>query len=376
MKRLCIVVTTDLIVRFFLHQLLRDLGGRYEVTLVVNTSDRELLRDSGIRVEVRPTRIERRIAPLADLAALGNLFALFRRRRFDGVVSLGPKAGLLAALAARIARVPFRCHVFQGEVWATRTGAFRAMLRCLDRLVVRLSSEVLVISRSEREFLAREGVLHPGRGQLIANGSLAGVDLDRFRPDAAWRREAREALEVPQEALLVLFLGRLTRDKGVLDLARAFRAIAAEVPQAYLAFVGPDEEELQQPIWQAAGEHAGRLRRAGLTDVPEHYIAAADVVALPSYREGFGNVLIEAAAAGVPALASRVYGIEDAMVDGETGLTHSPADLEGIAQGLRRLLTDRGLREKLGARGRDRVKREFSSERVVKFWADWLAQRV
>ena len=300
---------------------LRDLGGRYEVTLVVNTSDRELLRDSGIRVEVRPTRIERRIAPLADLAALGNLFALFRRRRFDGVVSLGPKAGLLAALAARIARVPFRCHVFQGEVWATRTGAFRAMLRCLDRLVVRLSSEVLVMSRSEREFL-RARACSTRAGQLIANGWLP-VDLDRFRPDAAWRREAREALEVPQEALLVLFLGRLTRDKGVLDLARAFRAIAAEVPQAYLAFVGPDEEELQQPIWQAAGEHAGRLRRAGLTDVPEHYIAAADVVALP-IREGFGNVLIEAAAAGVPALASRVYGIEDAMVDGETGLTQFP----------------------------------------------------
>lgn len=376
MKRLCIVTTTDLIVKFFLHRLLRELGERYDVTLVVNTSEPDLLQGSGIRAEVRPLRIERGIAPIADVAALARLYALLARGRYDGVLSLAPKAGLLSALAGRLARVSFRCHVFQGEVWATRSGPLRRFLKWIDRLVGRWCTHVLVVSRSERDFLVSEGVLAKDRGQVIAHGSLAGVDLNRFRPDAAWRQQVRDELLIPQDAMLVLFLGRLTRDKGILDLVRAFREIAADVPGAYLACVGPDEEGLQQSLQQCAGEHAGRLRCAGLTAQPERFIAAADVVALPSYREGFGNVLIEAAAAGVPALASRIYGIEDAMLDGETGLMHPPANIQAIAQGLRRLLTDRALRQSLGLRARERARCLFSSDTAIAFWTNWLAGRV
>jgi glycosyltransferase involved in cell wall biosynthesis len=370
--RLCIVTTSDLIVRFFLLDLLRALSERYALTLVVNTRDGALLSRHGIRAELVPLGIERAIAPLADAAGLARLARLFLRRRFEAVVSLAPKAGLLAMAAARIARIPFRCHVFQGEVWASARGARRAVLKALDRLVASLATHVLVISPSERSVLEREGVVPAGRARLIANGSLCGVDLGRFRADPQWRRDARGELGLPAGALVALFLGRITRDKGVLDLAHAFRAVAGAIPQAYLVYVGPDEQGLEPALREAAGEHGARLRIRGLTEAPERYIAAADLLALPSYREGFGNVLIEAAAAGVPALASRIYGIEDALRDGETGLLHPPGDVAAIAAGLRRLLEDAALRARLGRQARERAAREFASSDTIAFWLGFL----
>jgi glycosyltransferase involved in cell wall biosynthesis len=224
--------------------------------------------------------------------------------------------------------------------------------------------------------LEREGVLAPVQATLIANGSLCGVDLERFRADPGWRREVRAALDVPENARVTLFLGRVTRDKGVLDLAQAFSAVARSRPDAFLVYTGPDEQELQPEIRRAAGEVAARVRFAPLTDHPERHIAAADVLALPSYREGFGNVLIEAAAAGVPALASRIYGIADALRDGETGLMHPPGDVAAIAAGLERLLEDAALRSRLGRQARERAARDFSSHRVIAFWLDYLETSV
>jgi glycosyltransferase involved in cell wall biosynthesis len=371
-RRLCVVTTSDLIVRFFLTGLLRALSQRYELTVIVKTDQPDLLSRHGIAAELTPIDIERGIGPLADLAALAALIRLFRRRRFDGVVSLAPKAGLLAAIAGKLAGVPFRCHVFQGEVWAMARGAKRALLKALDRLVVRLATHLLVISPSERAVLEREGVLAPGQATLIAKGSLSGVDLERFRADPAWRREVRAALDIPENARVTLFLGRLTSDKGVLDLAHAFRAVAASRSDVFLVFTGPDEQNLEPDIRRAVGALASRVRFAPLTDHPERHIAAADVLALPSYREGFGNVLIEAAAAGVPALASRIYGIEDALRDGETGLMHPPGDVAAIAAGLERLLEDAVLRSRLGRQARERAARDFSSEQVIAFWLGFL----
>lgn len=372
MRRVCLVTTSDLIVRFFLGGLLRALSERYELTVIVKTDRQDLLSRQGIAAELAPIGIERDIRPLADLQALAALTRLFRRRRFDGVVSLAPKAGLLAALAGKMAGVPFRCHVYQGEVWATARGARRALLKALDRLVARLATHVLVISPSERSVLEREKVLAPGQATLVANGSLCGVDLERFRADQAWRRDTRAMLDIPEHARVILFLGRITRDKGVLDLASAFGAVAGTREDVFLVYTGPDEQDLHGEIRSAAARIADRLRFAPLTDHPERYIAAADILALPSYREGFGNVLIEAGAAGVPALASRIYGIEDALRDGETGLMHPPGDVPAIAAGLERLLDDAALRSRLGRQARERVARDFSSDRAIAFWLNFL----
>src|SRR5262249_40809164 len=157
----------------------------------------------------------------------------------------------------------------------------------------------------------------------------------------------------------------LTRDKGVLDLAGAFRIIADERHDVRLAFVGPDEDGLQPAIAaRCAGLH-DRVRFHEFTHAPQEFMAAADVLCLPSYREGVGTVAIEAAACAVPVVASRIYGIVDAVDEGRTGLLHAAGDVQGLARELRRLIDDPPLRQSLGSAGRVRAGLEFDVTHMV-----------
>ena len=164
---------------------------------------------------------------------------------------------------------------------------------------------------------------------------------------------------------MFLYLGRINRDKGLLDLAQAFAEAGARHPNAHLLLVGPDEGNLRAELARAAAACAGRLHSAGLTDRPQDYFAAADVFCLPSYREGFGSTIIEAAAAGVPAIGSRIYGVSDAIVDGETGLLFEAGNAQELALSMGTLAGDASLRSRMGQKARERALRDFSSTVVT-----------
>jgi glycosyltransferase involved in cell wall biosynthesis len=365
-KRVCLVTTSVLIVRFFLIPHLRRLSERYDVTLVVNTENVEFLREYGLGVRVLPIAIERQVSPIRDLLALVRLTALFRRERFDAVHSFSPKGGLLAMLAARIARIPVRMHTFTGQVWANRSGPMRALLKLADRITARAATWVFADSVSQREFMQNEGVLPPsGQCEVLAGGSITGVDVRRFHPDPDARRAVREELALPQGGAVFMYAGRLTRDKGIFDLARAFSIVAEREANAYLVLVGPDEEALAPAVQSLVARYRDRLRFHGFTPTIERYLAAADVLCLPSYREGFGAVIIEAAACGVPCCASRIYGITDAVIEGVTGLLHAPGDERDLASLMLRMATQQDLLDRLGTSARARAVREFSEDQVV-----------
>jgi len=370
MKTICLVTTSPLIVNFFLLPFLASLGRVYRVSLAVNPDVDTALAD-GHGAEVIALPIRRKISPWSDLRTLARMIRLFRERQFDAIHSFSPKAGLLAMVAAWIARIPVRIHVFQGEVWLTRKGGMRLLLKFLDRLVARLATHVQVVSHSEREFLIREGIIGNAKSRVLGSGSLSGVDAARFRPDSEARAAVRAELGIAPEAMVFLFLGRLTRDKGVLDLAQAFASLAAVRPAAVLLLVGPDEERVRPKIESICRAHAGKLRFAGYTRTPERYIAAANALCLPSYREGFPTVIIEAAATGIPATGSRIYGITDAIIEGETGLLHTPADAKDLAKKMEMLMNDPALRERLGTRARQRAVDEFSQQRLTQALLDY-----
>ena len=210
-----------------------------------------------------------------------------------------------------------------------------------------------------------ERIAPPEKLTVLANGSVKGVDLERFKPDACIRAETRLALKLPLESAVVLYLGRLNRDKGLLDLANALVKAFSSVTNTYVLFVGPDEENLRMVITELLDNYKQNLRFVGYTDTPEHYMMAADLLCLPSHREGFGMVIIESAAVGIPALASRIYGITDALVDNETGLLHAPGAVEEIAKKLVMLIQNKMLRNQLGTSAKTRVLNEFSQQRVV-----------
>jgi len=364
MKRVCFVTTSPLIVNFFLVPHLLKLREKYLVSLIVNTTEEVVLKPLP-GIEVIPVRIVRKISPLRDLCTLWRLRRLFSVRRFDLVHSFSPKAGLLAMLAGFLARVPVRVHTFTGQVWVTRHGVMRIILRLADKAIAGLATHVLTDSASQMEFLVGQGIVPRAKCRVLGKGSVSGVNLDKFKPDSVARGEWRDKLGIKESARVVLFLGRLTTDKGVLDLSVAFARVAQAVPQAVLLMVGPDEENLRPRIRNAAGRAADRVVFVDYTDTPEQFIAAADLLCLPSYREGFGSVIIEAGACGVPVVSTRIYGVTDAVIENQTGLLYNPGDVDGLTDSLTRILQDDALRDRLATAARRRAVTEFSQDRLT-----------
>lgn len=372
-SKICVLAATPLTVHFFLKPHLIALSHHFDVTLACNSKNDAYLPPLDLPVHQIAVGLARKIAPLQDLITLFELYRLFRRERFDLVVSVVPKAGLLGMLAALLVGVPYRVHIFQGEVWASRRGLMRGLLKAMDRVIAKSATHVLAVSQSERQFLEEQGVARSGRVRVLGSGSISGVDMARFRPDPEARSSLRKECAIPDDAVVCLFLGRLTADKGVFELVQAFALSGEKNSKLWLVLVGPDEEGVSQQIRSTLkGETARRMLVEGFTHTPERYIAAADFLCLPSYREGFGMVVIEAAAAGIPSVGSRIYGVSDAIVEDETGLLVPPGDATQLAAALSRLAGDEALRSRLALAGRTRVENEFKQEKVVAGYVNYF----
>ncbi|MBK6632561.1 MAG: glycosyltransferase [Betaproteobacteria bacterium] len=370
--KICFVVSSPLTAKAFLSGHIVALSERYAIDLVADAGDAADIGRIPAHARIVPVRVLRQISLLADLAALLRLHSMFRRQRYAAVSSVTPKAGLLAMLAAALAGVPLRTHIFTGQVWATRRGWQRWLLKAADRLIARLATHVLADSPSQRDFMVAEGIVRADKIRVLGDGSICGVDGERFRPDDARKTEVRRSMAIPEGAVVFLFLSRLNRDKGVLDLADAFAGLDA--PDAWLLVVGPDEASVRADIETRLGTATTRTRFIGYTERPEDFMMAADVFCLPSYREGFGMVIIEAAATGIPAIGSRIYGVTDAIEENVTGLLHRAGDAAELARLMTDLARDSERRRAMGKAARARALRLFSREAVTIAWLRFYEQ--
>lgn len=373
-QKICFVLTVDYAVKAFLLNHLRALSQFYDITVIVNTDNPNFLAEAGIKAKVIPLKIARDISLLSDLICLFKLIKIFHQQHFSAVHSLMPKSGLLAMLGAWLVRVPLRTHTFTGQVWATKIGFKRFILKQFDCLIAFLSTNIIVDSPSQRQFLLDNKVIVLAKSVVFSKGSVSGVDVARFKPNIQSKVDIRQQLRVSDETVIFLFIGRLNKDKGVLDLTYAFEQL--NVKMTHLMLVGSDEQNMQAELMNIVGGHSRNIHFIGHTNMPEAYMAAADVLFLPSYREGFGSVIIEAAAVGIPVIASRIYGIADAVVDGETGLLHEPRDIEGIKNCMQQLIENKPLRLKLGKQARQRVIKDFDSRVITQAWVDFYREHL
>jgi glycosyltransferase involved in cell wall biosynthesis len=373
-KRVCFVATCDSAITVFLAQHLKQLSKFYDITVITNPSNPNFLSEIGVDVSLIHVNFSRKIALFADFYFLVQLVQIFIKNRFVCVHSITPKAGLLAMLAARICFIPTRIHTYTGQVWATEIGLKRSFLKLLDNLIGKMTTHNLVDSQSQRDFLLKEAVLSPNKSLVFGYGSVAGVDLKKFKSNKRLGIEMRKQLGIPKDGFVYLFLGRLVKDKGVLDLAKAFSEI--NNAKIYLVFVGSDEAKLSAHILNICAHKTKHIRVLGFSKEPHKYIASANVLCLPSYREGFGSVIIEAAAMGVPAIASNIYGITDAIQSNKTGLLHEPRDILGIKIAMESLLHKPLLLNKLKQAAKRRVVDNFDANKVTNDWLKFYSQHV
>lgn len=362
-KKLCYVATIPAVVHAFLRAHIQAAAKSYQVTVICNPSEKHLLEGLNARMIFLP--IERKPSPWGDVQVLFKLYKIFRDEKFDIVHSIMPKTGMLAMLAANLALVSVRIHTFTGQVWVTKQGVKRSLLKLFDKMIGGFATCVLADSPSQREFLVTEGVLPRSKVQVIGAGSICGVDAVRFQPDNDVKKKVRSELGIKPDAKVILFMGRLNRDKGMLDLAVAFQEMAKQHSKLALLLVGAQEDVSFSQMQQICSAVRNQLHYVSFTSTPERYMSAADIFCLPSYREGFGMTIIEAAASGVPAVASRIYGITDAVEEGKTGLLFPAGDRVALAQALLKLISDNELQKTMGTAARIRALELFSSEKIT-----------
>ena len=277
--------------------------------------------------------MHRGVSPAADVPALVRWVDLLRRLAPDVVLGSTPKAGLLSMTAARLTGVPRRIFLHRGARWETVTGPGRRLLMQMDRLTMSAANEVLAVSPSLADLVLAEG-LTDSRPTVLGAGGSRGVDLERFHPAPA------PAGRPPTLG----FVGRLTADKGLDSLLGVFDALGREFPELRLTIAGALDETDPVPTWvrdrivsDPAIDWRGRVE-----EMPGFY-ASVDVLLFPSAREGLPNVVIEAAACGVPTVGWAVTGVKDAVDSGRTGLVVAQGDTDALARAAADVLRwDRG----------------------------------
>jgi glycosyltransferase involved in cell wall biosynthesis len=335
---------------------------------VVSSPGEELSKARRDGVRTVAVSMAREISLWRDLVSLWRLGRVISRLRPTITNVATPKAGLLGGIAAWACRIPCRCYTVLGLRFETTTGLKRQLLLLAERVACLCAHRVICVSESLRQKAIEFGIVEAERAVILAAGSCNGVNPKRFGPGAEASRRAdnlRRELRIPREVQVVGFVGRLTRDKGISELVKAYLELRRHLPELRLLLVGDMEEGDPLPLEiRRYVETESGIIRAGFADDPVPYYHVMDVLALPTYREGFPNVVLEASACGKPVVATRSTGVVDSVIDGVTGILVPARDSRALAAALQSVLNDRSLAAALGSAGRERVLREFQQERV------------
>lgn len=342
----------------------------FRVLLV--SSPGELLDATATRERVEPIAISmrREIAPLADLVSLVRLWLLIVRLRPDIVEFSTPKAGLLGTVAAMLCGVPHRVYMLRGLKCETGTGFKRRLLLAAEYLAATCAHEVLCNSESLRSHALTLGVARKRKLRLLGEGSSNGVDIERFSPGPT---DVRERLAIPPEAKVIGFVGRLTRDKGLPELLEAFETIVRVVPSAHLLLVGwfdAAEDALESDQRTHILRHP-QIDCTGFVADTAPYYRAMDVLVLPTWREGFPNAVLEAAASGIPVVTTECTGSRDSVVPEVTGFLIPPGYPEAISEAVLKIIRVPTRKERMGRAARAWILEHYPESHVLGLTAEY-----
>ena len=371
MKKICLVATVPFVFTHHLrHHILALSSKGYQVHLVSSSSSDfytgKFDTSSLENVYFHELKIARKFSVISDVIALFRLFYYSYKNKFDVVHSITSKAGFIAALAGFFAGIPIRLHTFIGQPWIVLSGLKKQIPKFCDKLILTLNTQCYADSFSQKELLILEIGKIAEKVKVIGHGSLAGVDFSKFCKNGDFLDIKRD-LEILNE-IVITFIGRLTKDKGLEELIEAFIKLEVLTCQSLrLILVGPFEEgssEFNNKIKNLAAS-CKSIDLVGYTNNPEAYLSFTDIFCLPSYREGFGTVVLEAAAMGVPAVVTRVVGLVDAVIENETGIFCMPKDSNDLTRALLSLVENPGKRFSMGLEAKNRAFKLFNSTKVI-----------
>lgn len=359
----------------FCRGLLRELREEEGYEVVAVSSPGEALDEVGRREGVRTHAVamERRMAPLKDLKSLFGLIRVFRHERPAMVHSMTPKAGLLSMMAARLCGVPVRVHTFTGLVFPTATGLTKKILILTDRLTCACATHVIPEGEGVKSDLINYGITRKPL-RVLGHGNVRGIDLSHF--DRTPEVMAKAAELRSEDTFTFIFIGRLVRDKGINELVAAFAELHKSHPDTRLLLIGREEKELD-PLEEATRAEIERnpaIIAPGETRDVRPWLAASDAFILPSYREGFPNVVIEAGAMGLPSIVTNINGSREIILDGQNGVIIPPRDKGALLQAMEQFLANPERTAAMASKSRQLIASRFEQSYVRRCLKDYYKE--
>lgn len=371
MNKLIRITTVPLSLQKLLEGQLNFMQKEYKVIAV--SSDEKRLNRLGneIGVEIFPIEMTREITPAKDINSVLKLYQFFKKEKPLIVHTHTPKAGIAGMLAAKMAGVPIRLHTLAGLPLLEATGTKRKVLEYVERVTFACATKVYPNSQRIYDYILQEKYVSKNKLKVIGKGSSNGIDTEYFNPEYYKERENqqfRKSLRIPQNDVVFIFVGRLVRDKGINELVEAFEMLNIEFLETSLLLVGPFEAELD-PLENSTIEimkNHPKIVETGYQNDVRPFLACADVLAFPSYREGFPNVVMQAGAMGLPGIVTDINGCNEIIEEGVNGTIIPVRDKDALYSSMRKMIIEEDWRKSMAQNSRKIIKENYERQEIWK----------
>lgn len=368
MKKLIRVTTSDISLFLLLRGQLKFLNNYYEV--VGLSSDTGLLHQVEKREGIRVIELamRREISIMRDLLCLWHMYRIFKKEKPFIVHTNTPKGSLLSMMAALVARVPHRIYTVTGLRYQGASGVGRFVLMSMERLTCLCANKVIPEGEGVKRTLIADGITRKPL-KVIHNGNINGINTHYFSPEGrqTQREETRRRLGIEADEFAFIFIGRIVKDKGMDELAEAMNRLLRMNKKCKLMLVGWFERE-QGSITE---EHENFFRNndsvsyVGYKKDVRPYLAAADALVFPSYREGFPRVVLEAGAMGLPSIVTDINGCNEIIVEGENGVIIPPRDKNSLYEAMLHFIDNPDKTTTMAANARRMIQEKYEHQDVV-----------
>lgn len=370
-KRFYITTTIGLTFIFFKGQP-RLWKNKYDVCAISAEKERleQFALEEGIGYKYLP--LKREISLWADLKCLIMYLVIFTKDKPYIVHGNTPKASLLSMVAARLTKRPVRIYMCHGLRYQGTQGKLRKLLMMMEKISCSCATHVISVSKGVAEIMVEDGLCKEEKMNVIGYGSAGGVDTERYNPEIV-DSTVRDDLAISKDDFVFVFVGRIVKDKGVNELVLAFDKIHKAHNNTHLLLVGPMEDE-QNPIDETTKKtisNNSHIHAVGMQQDIRPFLKASDVFVLPSYREGFGMVLIEAGSMGLPCITTNITGCNEIIVQGENGSIIEPKNEIALYEEMMRWYDSPEIVNRMAENARTMVIDRFECHKVWKQYFDF-----
>jgi glycosyltransferase involved in cell wall biosynthesis len=372
-KKLIRVSTVPESLLLLLRNQLRFLNEHYEVIGISSPGPELNLVSNNEDIEVIPLKMYRRISIWSDIISIFRMYKILKKEKPFIIHSITPKAGLVSMIAGYFAGVPHRIHTFTGLVFPAKKGMFRFLLLNIDRIICLMSTIIIPEGEGVKNDLIRFKVTNK-KLNVIANGNVNGIDLTYFKNNSSSQNDQiilKKDLGIKEEDVVITFIGRIVVDKGIEELVSSFIELFNEIKNIKLLLVGSFEKQFDHisiDSERLISSHPGIIHKTFQPDI-RPYLSISNIFVLPSYREGFPNVVMQAGAMDLPCVVTDINGSNEIIINNVNGVIIPSKNTDELKVALKRLILNPNERNEMAKVARQQIVQRFDQNLV---WSELL----